>query len=158
MHEHQDEDGRVEVELGGGELREVTAEESSSSTGEGSGNHEGDHAVLGDGDAYGLGCNLVIAHGHNGTAGTAANQVEHDHECNHNQDGTGEEGRVRRHARGALGALDDSGAVLEQVQVVDRGVARDVKDHVQAAESTPTMRQVTISLIISPKAKVTMAR
>ena len=26
-HEHQDEDGRVEVELGGGELREVTAEE-----------------------------------------------------------------------------------------------------------------------------------
>lgn len=48
-------------------------------------------------------------------------------------DCAGKEGRIGRHARCTLRALDDGGAVLEQVQVVDRGVTRDVKDHMQAA-------------------------
>ena len=130
--EHEDEDRGVEVELGGGELGEVAAEERSRGTGERSGDHEGYHAVLGDGDADGLGCDLVVADGHDSATGAAADQVEHDHERDEHQDGAGDERRVRGNARRTLSALDDRGAALGQVKVVDRGVTGDVEDRVQA--------------------------
>ena len=131
-HEDQNENRGIEVEFSGGKLREITAKERSGSTGKGSGDNKGDHAVLGDRDTYALGSDTIVTHRLDCTTGAAAYQVEHDDECNHDEHKTGHERGIGRNARGALGAFDDGNAVVHKVQVVDRGIAPKVEHDMQA--------------------------
>ena len=54
--------------------------------GQGGGGDEGHHLILGDVDAHGLGGDAVVADGHDGAAGAAVDQVQHDEQRDQDQD------------------------------------------------------------------------
>ena len=131
-HEHQHEDGEVEVELRGLERRIVQAEERACRARKGGGGDERHELVLRQVQADGLRGDAIITDGHDRAARTRTGQVQHDDERDHHED----EARGERCDRGGAGrtlrALDDSGARGTQAEVVDRLVAGGVEDEVQA--------------------------
>ena len=137
----------------------VQAEQGAGGTCQGGGGDEGNQLVLGDVDAHALGGDPVVPDGHDSPAGPAAHQVQHHHQGDHHQHKAHGKGGDAGVARGALGALDDLDAVFAEAQSMDMLlVPSTFRAMCRPFSSQPTSRQLIRSLMISPKARVTMAR
>ena len=93
---------------------------------------KGHELVLRDVYAHALGGDAVVAQGHDGAAGAAAHEVEHDDERYHYENEARGEARDGVRARRALGALDYLYAALREAEVGDGLRAVQVEYHVQA--------------------------
>ena len=131
-HEHQHEDGEVEVELRRLKRRVVQAVERACRARKGGGGDERHELVLRQVQADGLRGDAVVADGHDRAARTRTSQVQHDDERDHHEDEACGERCDRGGAGRALRALDDGRAVRTQAEVIDRFVAGEIENEVQA--------------------------
>jgi len=74
----------------------------------------------------------VVAHGQDRTTGAAAHEVQHDHQCDHDEHEPGEKRRDHLGARGALRALDDRRARLGEAKIIDGELTGEVEQDMQA--------------------------
>ena len=89
---HQDENGGVEVKLGGYKGGLAAPVERARGPCQGGGDHEGDHLILGDADAHALGRNAVVPGGHDGPAGAAVDQIKDNCQRHQHQHKPGRKG------------------------------------------------------------------
>ena len=131
-HEHQDQDGGVEVKLGGGEGNLAASIQGTGGTGQSSRGNKGNHLVLGHADTHALGSDAVVPGGHDGPAGAAVDQIENNDQGDHHQDKTGNKGGDPGGVHHAHGTFDQLDAALAQgVLIAEEAELEAVLIHAQ---------------------------